>query len=1422
MKNQFQFDKTQFNRLFPFYIKINNNLNIIDYGDTLQKVYPNQTGIAFLEAFLLKRPTGITPTFDHLATISGKQIIIECLNEKKINLRGQIEYLSESNELLFLGSPWFGSIEEVLDNNLTLDDFAYHDPMIDLLHVLKTQEITAEDLKQVLKTVNKQKNELKKANKEIYDIALFSKLTPNPLIRIDLAGIIITRNPAAEALATFSYDSQTFLYTEFFTYISQKINFDNEQWTFEAESNGRIFAFLCKPLPNEGYINIYGRDITQFKKDQEELEKLSNIIQQTPNAILITDALGRIEWLNKAFYKNTGYSLEEVKGKTPGSVLQGPDTSNETKLFIREKIRNTQPFICEIYNYTKAGVGYWLRINSQPIFDKNGKLLQYFAITEDITKEKEVNKKLQEFDKRLNLALQKMGDNVWEHDFTTGQTSFSQKEFELLGYTTDESTSQVDLWYSCVHKEDKHSLKNNDIKYRRGLIDHHSLEYRIIDKNGNIKWVLDRGVVIEKSSTGLPLRIIGTHTDITEKKSIEKELEASASRMSSLISNLQAGVLLENEDRKISLINKRFCELFDMNLDTSELIGANCGEATEQSKVKFLNPAGYIERVDTIFKERKTVIGDVLQLANGRIYERNLIPIWNKDVYSGTLWLFNDITEKLNVAQKLEEQRVFYEEILDNIPSDIAVFDKEHRYLYLNPKAIKDIELRKWLIGKKDEDYIKVRNLPQSILEGRRDIFNAVTSSKQLKSWEEERVLPDGSITFILRNMYPVLDANYEIKIVIGYGVDITNIKNIQQQIELSEKSYRDVIDNSMAIITTHDLDGRFLTVNPMVSKVYGYNDEEMVGHKITEFMLADDATMFTKVYLDKIKEEKRATGILRVIHKSGRLIYNLYNNFLKEDPGKPPYIIGFSVDITDRVLAEKELRKAKKITEDLARTKQNFLANMSHEIRTPMNAIMGMANQLGKTDLNSTQQFYLNTINSASDNLLVIINDILDLSKIEAGKLTFESIGFEPQLFVLNAMQVLSHRAEEKELKLTNSYFDSKVSKILIGDPYRLNQIMLNLISNAIKFTERGSIDITIHVLSDNTDSQLIKIEITDTGIGMDQEFVQQLFDKFSQEYESVSRKYGGTGLGMSICKDLIELMGGKISATSEKGTGTTVAFELVLKKGTQADLKIKEMIEFDKDFLVGKKILIVDDNDMNRLVASIILENYGPALFEAKDGNEAIEKVALLQPDLVLMDLQMPVLNGLDATIAIRKTGNNLPIIALTANAIKGENDKCFASGMNDFVPKPFKEEDLLKVIARWLGKESSITKKQIELDIAITEENECLYDLTNLKTISNGNEAFIKKMLHIFCDQTPQMVIDMLAAYDLRDFEKMGSLAHKIKPSIDNLAINSLKQIVRDIEAAGKNKQDNDAITHLLAVFNDITTKVIYQMRQQYPDL
>lgn len=1260
MNPSFSFNNEQFNRLFPFYFLINSKLQITSLGKSLEKLIANEIGKNFIELFEIPRPLTIVKVLKDLVDLENQLIVLETTLPNKLMLRGQFEYLKESNEVLFIGSPWFGSMEQVTENNLFIDDFAKHDPLIDLLHVNKSHEITNTDLKNLLITINKQKNELKIANKEIQDIALFPTQNPDPLFRINFSGDILQLNPAAEQITSLLFENKNYNIHDFFKFLISKLDTSKDRWIFEGKFEDKDFSFVCKTLHKEGYINIYGRDDTLQKANQQELEKLSLIIQQTQNAVVITDATGKIEWVNKSFERVTGYFLNEILGKTPGSFLQGKETDKETVAYMKSQIRKAQPFVCEVYNYKKSGEGYWLRINGQPIFNKEGKVIQFFAIEEDITFERQAQEKI----------------------------------------------------------------------------------------------------------------------------------SAAANRMSSLITNLHAGVLLENQNRTISLINQRFCNLFKIPVKPNELIGTDCSQSAEQSKNLFVHPENFVNGISKILKNKKLVIGEVLEMTDGKFLERDFIPITNNGKYEGHLWVYTDITDKINSDKKLEVQRKFYEEILDNIPSDIAVFDKDHRYLYVNPQGIGDPEVRKWMVGKKDEDYAKKRNKPISIVDGRRALFNNVVETKKLKSWEEEIKQKDGSKKYILRNMYPVINNKEEVDLVIGYGVDITEIKNIQQQIEQSEKKYKDVIENSLAIVTTHDLDGKFLSVNPMVKKLYGYNDDEVIGKSLTDFMPEEDKLLFNENYLQKIKKEKQASGIFRVISKKGYIVYSLYNNYLKESPDTDPYVIGFAVDITDRIIAEKELKNAKKITEELAMAKQNFLANMSHEIRTPMNAIMGMANQLHKTNLNKEQNFYLDTIHTASENLLIILNDILDLSKIEAGELSIEKIGFEPKLVVGRAMQVMMHKAEEKGLSFTNSYCDTRLSNVLIGDPYRLNQILLNLISNAIKFTEKGGVDLICKVIQDNSKYQLIEATVKDSGIGMDDEFKKNIFEKFKQEDESVTRKFGGTGLGMSITKDLISLMEGEITVESKKGEGTSVSFRIPFLKGSKNDLPIKEVEKASTEVLLNKRVLITDDNEMNRLVATTILKNYGTINDEAQNGAEAIEKIKLNTYDIVLMDLQMPVMDGIEATKTIREKYNiKIPIIALTAFAAKGDRERFLEAGMNDYLSKPFNENDLLNVVAKWLNKKV-LPKQKSSNEVASTQ----LYNLAKLKNISNGNKEFVNKMVVLFIDQSSKIISEIKEAFKASEIEKVNKLAHKIKPSLDTMGLDSLKDVIREIEIYPNNTAKN----------------------------
>lgn len=1278
-----KFKDSQFNRIFPFYILINPELVVTSIGKTLEKIFPGTKGKIFFDNFLIKRPILVSTDFQSVLSVTNQMLIIELLNTQHTILRGQIELLPDTGDLLFIGSPWFSSMEQVIGNKLNISDFALHDPLIDLLHVLKTQEITNEDLKHLLNKVNIQKKELKAAAQEIQDIALFPMQNPDPLIRIDVDGNVLKENPTAENFTEFTFNKVKYNKKEFWREIAKLLDAKAEREVIEADFNNKTYSFVIKPLLQFGYYNIYGRDISKQKKDEEQIKRLallastnvngvlftdekarifyvnegylkltgfdfqdvsgktptsagkhiltdkkemyrmarafsegksfnielvhsrkdgtwfwsrckgqptfndagqviqyfamieditlekereiqlnilSSLAAENTNGVVISNKEGKIEWANKSFERITGYTLDELKGTKPGKYLQGKDTNQETINYLRKQIHAGEPFVCEILNYHKTGRPYWLRIQGQALKDKDGNVIKYFAIEEDITKEKETQQKLKEFESRFRIALEKIGDNVWEYDFVTDKTVFSNPKNNFIGYTTGESTENNIKWWESVHKDDLHLLIENDRKCRNGETDFHVLEYRMVQNDGSIRWVLDRGVVIEKDKDGKPLKIIGTHADVTDKKNAEEALRRKEEKYRNIIANINLGLLEVDNDERIQYANQRFCEMCGYELE--ELLG---------------------KKASAMFVRNESI--EVVKHKNE--------------------------LRKKNIADAYE----------------VSVSNKkgEHKW---------------WLI-----------------------------------------------------------------------------------------------------------------------SGAPNYNDEgELIGS------------------------------------------------------------IGIHLDITDHKKLELDLIEAKNNAEASARAKETFLANMSHEIRTPMNAIIGMSNQLAKSNLGKEQQFYLHTIQSASDNLLIIINDILDLSKIEAGKLALEYIGFESHKIIEDAMQVMMYKAQEKGISFTNSIFDSKLSPVFIGDPYRLNQVLLNLISNSIKFTDKGGVDIICELLEDKVASQHVKVTVKDTGIGMDESFVNQMFDKFSQEYKSGSRKFGGTGLGMSISKDLVELMGGEIKVNSKKGVGTSISITLELTKGDNTNLFKKDTIQLTNDFLKGKIIIVADDNDHNRLVASLILQNYGAEIIEAYNGEETLSPANYA--DLILMDIQMPVLNGYEATKILRERGNTIPVIALTANAIKGENEICIAAGMNDYISKPFDEENFLKTIARWLLSDSKVKITEIETAANVQESNEPLYDLSYLKSMSRGNESFILKMVNLFCEQTPPLIEEMKGAYLANDLEKMGALAHKIKPTFDNFNILLLKQDIRTIENAGKEKIELPDLKELLEKIDKTVTQVIHQIKQEYP--
>ncbi len=431
------------------------------------------------------------------------------------------------------------------------------------------------------------------------------------------------------------------------------------------------------------------------------------------------------------------------------------------------------------------------------------------------------------------------------------------------------------------------------------------------------------------------------------------------------------------------------------------------------------------------------------------------------------------------------------------------------------------------------------------------------------------------------------------------------------------------------------------------------------------------------------------------------------------------------------------------------------------------------------------------------------------------------------------SVISLFEYSADAKGLKFK---FENNIGEKLIieGDPTRFNQVLNNLIGNAIKFTDKGSITLVASLLNETKDEVSLKFDVIDTGIGIEENKLLKIFQPFAQAYADTTRKYGGTGLGLSITKNLLELQGGTVSVQSKMGYGCKFTFTIKYKKSLSKEMALPEIniIKSIPTQLKNIKVLLAEDNEVNQLLAKSILMHWGLETRIACTGNEVMELLQAEDFDLILMDIQMPEKNGLDATIEIRnladKKKKSIPIIALTANALKGEEKKYIAVGMDDFLTKPFKEKDLLEVISRVLDNKGSfgralenetvnkLTTSMIEEPIS---ENDRLYDMNSLNEVSRGNKEFIVTLAKIFLNTIPKNCAEMAEAAENKNWDRVSNLAHKLKPTIDTMNIRSIKQEIRAIEINAKNKADLSSITKLINKVNSVIGKTADQLKEQF---
>ena len=932
-------------------------------------------------------------------------------------------------------------------------------------------------------------------------------------------------------------------------------------------------------------------------------------------------------------------------------------------------------------------------------------------------------------------------------------------------------------------------------------------------KDGTFYWV-DTTIVPFLDEEGKPVKYVSIKRDITKQK-----LEANKITQ---FFNLSLDYLcVLNTDGYFEVLSPSF--------------NKQLGFSYEELKSK---PFSYFLHEDDINKSYSGV-GNTTEGTNTGHFEARFrckngdykLLSWKVSHDNETGFLYA-IARDITVSKKVNEENRRLSLVAKGTNNIILITDKDRRIEWVNQpfETLTGYTLEE-VIGKKPS-LLQYEDTDIKVVAQIREALDKQQSFKgEIKNRSKS-----GRVYWLEISISPVFDENNELINFIAIESDITEKKRKDLSI-LNLMATQTAIFNGvgLAVVFT-DAKGVIKRINQAGLNLIEYTHEEVVGKTPEFFHDRDEILERSKAltlelgqkiesgidtFVIKTKQENNVDASeWTYVSKSGKRIpVWLSITCIKNIEGTIIGYLGVAEDYTIKKQAELELINAKNAAEQAVYAKDSFLANMSHEIRTPLNAIIGFTELISQSKLDEVQLNYINNIQIAGDNLLLIINDILDLSKIESGQLVIETHPFNLKVMLKHVYDLLKIKAAQNDINF-NLFLDVDMPELVVGDKGRINQIMMNLAGNAVKFTQGGEVTISVKTVAETNESVKMRFSVKDTGIGIPEEKLTTIFERFVQAEASTTRKFGGSGLGLNIVKQLIELQNGEIYVKSQLGVGSEFYFILELKKAPSSSIDVIKDNNLSTKQLGKISILLCEDNPLNQLLAKSVIHKFGFDLEIANNGQEGINLLLKNKYDLILMDLQMPIKDGYQTTIYIRNELKlNIPIIAMTAHSLVGEQQKCYDIGMNAYIAKPFKQIELLETIQSVVEKfrlQDMNTPIQKEALISNNAEEQTV-DFTYLETLTDGDSEFINEMILLFIKNVSVEIELLEQKINEKDYVEIKATAHHMKSSLSMFSLHEEVEFLERTEQGAKNSMISNDIFNEFAVFKRKIVSVIEVLKK-----